>query len=70
MSKEQILRNNFDSKCDMKVETNSRGHNTTVHVYEGCTKDQVDETIKITIYAHEKLQEALIPKPQNEEEDE
>jgi hypothetical protein len=53
------LRNNFESKCSMKVESNSRGFNTTVHVYEGCTKEQIDETVKATLYAHDKLQADL-----------
>jgi hypothetical protein len=31
------IKNNFESKCDIKIETNSRGQNTTIHVYEGVT---------------------------------
>jgi len=54
-----ILRNNFESKCSMKIESNSRGFNTTVHVYEGCLRDDIDQTIKDTVYAYEKLQEVL-----------
>jgi len=59
MVDEQGFRNNFESKCSMKVESNSRGFNTTVHVYEGCTKEQIDETVKATLYAHDKLQADL-----------
>lgn len=56
MSKEEVLRNGFESKCSMKVESNSRGFNTTVHVYEGCDKNQIDQTVEDTIYAHLQLQ--------------
>jgi hypothetical protein len=56
MSKEEIVRNNFESKCSMKIESNSRGFNTTVHVYEGCDKNQIDQTVEDTIYAHLQLQ--------------
>lgn len=31
------IKNNFESKYDIKIETNSRGQNTTIHVYEGVT---------------------------------
>ncbi len=40
----------------MKIETNSKGYNTTVHVYEGCTEQQVKDTVKQTILAHTLLQ--------------
>ena len=43
----------------MKVESNSRGFNTTVHVYEGCTQAQIDQTAKDTVYAYLRLQEEL-----------
>ena len=56
---EQVLRNNFESKCSMKVESNSRGFNTTVHVYEGCTRDQIDKTVYDTVYAYKELQRVL-----------
>ncbi len=56
---EQVLRNNFESKCSMKVESNSRGFNTTVHVYEGCTLKQIDDTVKDTVYAYKELQKVL-----------
>ena len=69
----QSISNNFESKCSMKIETNSRGHNTTIHVYEGCTKEQINETVKMTIYAHNKLQDDLKASEaaiQQQEEDE
>lgn len=31
------IKENFESKCDIKIETNSIGQNTTIHVYEGVT---------------------------------
>jgi hypothetical protein len=36
------IKNNFESKCSIKIETNSRGHNTTVHVYQGVTIAEID----------------------------
>ena len=53
------IKNNFESKCSLKIETNSKGHNTTVHVYQGATKEDIDDTIKQTIYAHNELQTKL-----------
>ncbi len=53
------IKNNFESKCPMKIETNSKGHNTTVHVYQGAIKEDIDDTIKQTIYAHNELQTKL-----------
>jgi hypothetical protein len=40
----QEIRNNFESKCSMKIESNSKGYNMTVHLYEGCTEEQYKET--------------------------
>ena len=59
------IRNNFESKCSMKIESNSRGYNTTVHVYEGCTKEQIDKTVEDTVYAHMKLQEEITQELEN-----
>lgn len=36
------IKNNFESKCSIKIETNSKGHNTTVHVYQGVTIAEID----------------------------
>jgi hypothetical protein len=41
----QEIKNNFESKCPIKIETNSRGHNTTIHVYQGVTEKEIDDTI-------------------------
>jgi hypothetical protein len=64
VSRDEEIRNNFESKCDMKIETNSRGHNTTVHVYEGCTEKQIDDTVVKTVYAHLMLQQTLAVPPE------
>ena len=64
---QEVLNNSFESKVSMKVEANSRGFNTSVHVYHGATKKQVDETVKITVYAHMKLQAALNPEDETED---
>jgi hypothetical protein len=40
------IKNNFECKCSMKIETNSKGHNTTVHVYQGVTFQEIDDTIE------------------------
>ena len=58
------IENNQESKCSMKIETNSKGYNTTVHVYEGCTGFQVDDTVKRTIEAHKKLQAEISKLPE------
>ena len=57
---EQTIQNSFESKVSMKAETNSRGYNTTVHCYAGVTQNDIDECVKMTIYAHKKLQEKLV----------
>lgn len=54
------LKNNFESKCSIKVETNSKGHNTTVYVYQGVTLQEIDDTVEKAIYAHNKTQSELI----------
>lgn len=57
--KEKEIQNNFESKCSFKIEQNSRGANTTVHIYQGVSKEEIDETIEKTIYAHNALQQKL-----------
>jgi len=58
------IENNFESKCSMKIETNSKGYNTTVHVYEGCTDQQVKDTVTRTIEAHKLLQKEIAKLPE------
>jgi len=40
------IKNSFESKCSFKIETNSKGHNTIVHVYEGVTLQEIDDTVE------------------------
>ena len=60
MSATEEIKNNSESKCSFKIETNSKGSNTTTHVYQGCTKEEIDATIELTVYAHNKLQDRLV----------
>jgi hypothetical protein len=39
------IKNKFESKCSIKIEANSRGHNTGIHVYLGVTEKEIDDTI-------------------------
>ena len=32
-----IIKNNFEYNCYIKIETNSKGHKTTVDLYDGVT---------------------------------
>lgn len=56
---DELIKNNFESKCSIKIETNSKGHNTTVHVYQGVTIQEIDDTVEKAVYAHNKIQEEL-----------
>jgi hypothetical protein len=53
------IENNFESLCSYKIETNSKGHNTTLHLYQGCTKDiwqkVIDEAVDAHNYGQSKL---------------
>ena len=53
------LTNNFESKVSIKIETNSRGYNTTVHCYSGVSIADIADTIEKTISAHNLLQQRL-----------
>jgi hypothetical protein len=53
------IKNNFESKCSIKIETNSRGHNTSIHVYQGVTEKEIDDTIFKAIYGINGLQKEL-----------
>ena len=53
------IRNNFESKCSYKIETNSKGHNTSIHVYQGCTEQEMKDTIDMAIKGHNYGQEKL-----------
>lgn len=45
------LSSQSDSKVSVKLEQNSRGTNATVHVYQGVTKAQIDDAVKMAKYA-------------------
>jgi len=53
------IKNNFESKCSIKIETNSKGHNTTIHFYQGVTIQEIDDTVEKAIYSHNKIQDSL-----------
>lgn len=53
------LKNNFESKCSIKIETNSRGYNTSIHVYQGVTDKEIDDTIFKAIYGMNGLQKEI-----------
>ena len=40
------IKNIFESKCRIVLENNSRGHNTTVHVYQGVTLRGIDDIVQ------------------------
>jgi hypothetical protein len=42
-----------------QIETNSRGHNTSIHVYQGVSEKEIDGTIFKTIYGMNGLQNEL-----------
>jgi hypothetical protein len=54
------IKNNFESKCSIKIETNSRGYNTSIHVYQGVTEKEIDDTIFKAIYGMNGLQKELV----------
>jgi hypothetical protein len=56
------IKNNFESRCSIKIETNSRGHNTTVHAYEGVTFQEIGDTVEKATYAHSGIQNKLFGK--------
>ena len=66
MIEEKEIVNNFESKCSIKIETNSRGFNTSVHVYAGCKKAEIDETVAKVLYCHQEVQKRLAPVAENE----
>ncbi|MGB9167406.1 MAG: hypothetical protein WCB31_00595 [Nitrososphaeraceae archaeon] len=54
------LKNKFESKCSIKIETNSKGHNTTVHVYEAVSFQEIDDIVEKAIYTHCNVQSKLL----------
>ena len=53
------IKNNFTNLCSFKIETNSKGHNTTLHGYDGASDEvyqkTIDQVIKWHNYAQDKL---------------
>lgn len=56
------IKNNIESRCSIEIETNSKGHNTTVHIYEGVTLQEIDDTVEKAVYAHAGIQNKLLGK--------
>jgi hypothetical protein len=54
------IKNNFESKCSIKIETNSRGYNTSIRVYQGVNEKEIDDTILKAIYGMNGLQKELV----------
>jgi hypothetical protein len=54
------IKNNFESKCSIKIETISRGYNTSIHVYQGVSEKEIDDTIFKAIYGMNGLQKELV----------
>jgi hypothetical protein len=60
MSQLQEIKNSFECKCSIKIETDSRGYNTSIHVYQGVTEKEIDDTIFKAIYGTNGLQKELV----------
>jgi len=52
---EEIV-NISESRSSFKIEPNSRGNNYTTHIYGQCSQEEIDDCIKKTIEAHNKIQ--------------
>ena len=46
MTNQAEIKNNFESKWYIDIETNSRGHKTAVPVQQGVTLWEIDDTVK------------------------
>lgn len=47
---------NSESSCSFKIESNSRGNNYTTHIYGQCSQEEINDCIRKTIEAHNKIQ--------------
>jgi hypothetical protein len=54
------IKNNFESKCSYKIESNSKGYNTTIHIYEGANQEDIKKTIENTVFGFKYGQEQII----------
>ena len=52
----QEIVNSSESRCSFKIESNSRGNNYTTHIYGQCSQEEINDCIKKTIAAHNKIQ--------------
>jgi hypothetical protein len=52
---EEII-NSSESRCSFKIESNSRGNNYTTHIYGQCSQQVIDDCMKKTIAALNKIQ--------------
>ena len=53
------LKGSNESRCDIKLESNSRGTNWSIHVYAGVTKEEIDECVFQAIYGKNAIEKAL-----------
>ena len=45
--------------CDVKIEQNTKGYNISVHVYEFCNKEKIDQVVANAVYAMKKTGETI-----------
>jgi hypothetical protein len=46
MSQQQEIVNNFESKVNVSIESNCRGYNTKITVYQGVSQEEITQTIE------------------------
>jgi hypothetical protein len=56
MTEQQEIVNTSESRCSFKIESNSRGNNYTTHIYGQYSQEEINDCIKKTIAAHNKIQ--------------
>ena len=54
---QQEIVNTSESRCSFKIESNSRGNDYTTHIYGQCSQQEIEDCIKKTIEAHNKIQQ-------------
>ena len=57
MTEQQEIVNTSESRCSFKIESNSRGNNYTTHIYGQRSQEEIEDCIKKTIAAHNKIQQ-------------
>jgi hypothetical protein len=48
-----------ESRSSIEIVTNSKGHNTAVKIYEGCTETEADRIMELALAKHTQLQSKL-----------